>query len=615
MIKSISYAVLVIIMSIVVWQRGVSDSPFWNDGQQRIGEESVSADGHSYGANQPPSLGQTQGWGHLPLSFEANQGQADKGVKFLSRGTGYELILTSDEAVLALSPPINFKNDEERSVRQGTSESNTPQSDPSVLRMRFVGSNPAPELTGVEALPGKNNYLIGNDPAKWHTQVPTYARVRYEDVYPGIDLDFYGNQRQLEYDFVVAPGANPDLIELNFDGADSIELNGDGDLVLKTPGGEIKQHKPVVYQLVNGIRKSISADYVVDDHRVLFQLAEYDHGETLIIDPILSYSSYWGGFAQSQNIAVDSDGNVYITGDAASSNLTTTAGALQTSFLGESLDAFVTKINADGSAVVYSTFLGGSADDESGGIAVDSSGSVYVVGKTSSDDFPVTVGAAQTTRLDADGYVARLNASGSALVYATYLGGTGEDQLNAIAVDSDGNAYVTGSNAGGEDFPTTTGAFQTSNPGGEADLGFQASAFATKINSEGSSFVYSTFLGGEAGESAEGIAVDSSGNAYITGFTASPNFPTTTGAAQVVSGSVESGSKDAFMTKLNSEGSALLYSTFLGGSDNDGAAAIALDPSGNAYVVVGTLSGDFPVTSGALKTTVGDLAGCRTFET
>ena len=434
--------------------------------------------------------------------------------------------------------------------------------------------------------------------------MPTYARVRYEDVYPGIDLDFYGNQHQLEYDFVIAPGASPDVIELDFDGADSIELNGEGDLVLHTSGGEIKQHKPVVYQVVDGVRKSVAGSYVVNDHRVLFQVAEYDPGETLIIDPILTYSTYWGGFAQVQSVAVDSDGNVYISGDTASSNLTTTTGALQTSFRGMELDAYVTKINADGSAVVYSTFLSGSGDDESGGIAVDSSGSVYVAGGTSSADFPVTAGAAQATRVDADGFVARLNASGSALVYATYLGGTGEDQVNGIAVDSDGNAYVTGSAAGSEDFPTTTGAFQTSDPAEEP--GINAAAFVTKINADGSLFVYSTYLGGEAGEKGEGIAIDASGNAYITGETSSPDFPTTAGAVQTT---ISNFSTDAFITKLNPDGSALVYSTFLGGSSEDGAAAIALDDSGNAYVAGGTRSSDFPVTEGAFDTTTAEDTG------
>ena len=603
-----SYAVVVIVLSIVVWQRDVRNSPFWNDPREGMVSESVSAEDRSYSTDQRLSFARAQRYGRLPLSFEPNQGQAGEGVKFLSRGSGYDLALTSGEAVLVLGPPINAKNNEAPRAGQETPESASSQSDPSLLRMRLVGSNPAPTLAGIEELPGKNNYLIGNDPAKWRTNVPTYARVRYEDVYPGIDLDFYGNQRQLEYDFVVAPGASPDVIELDFDGADSIELNVEGDLIPHTPGGDVKQHKPVVYQVVDGLRKSIAAGYVVNDHSVLFQVAAYDANEILIIDPILTYSTYWGGFAQGRGIAVDSDGNVYISGDTASSNLTTTTGSLQPSF-GGGLDAFVTKFNADGSAVVYSTFIGGSGDDGSGGIAVDASGSVYLAGETFSADFPVTAGVAQTTiSAGEDGFVARLNASGSALVYSTYLGGAEEEQVSAVAVDSTGNAYVTGRTRS-EDFPTTPGAFQTSDPRPSFPDGPSYAAFITKLNPDGSALVYSTYLGGAVTEEGSGIAIDSSGNAYITGETRSENFPTTAGAAQTSFGSFDSGDQDAFVTKLNPDGSALVYSTYLGGSSEDGAAAIAVDDSGNAYVVGGTRSMDFPVTEGAFDTTTAEDTG------
>ena len=472
-----------------------------------------------------------------------------------------------------------------------------------VLRIRFVGANPKTRVQGQEELPGKANYFIGNAPTKWRTKVPTYAKVRYDDLYPGVDLIYYGTQRQLEYDVVVRPGADPNRIIFGIQGADDLEVDAQGDLVLHTAAGQIRQHKPFVYQEVDGVRKEIPGGYVLrDTHQVGFRVTAYDPSLPLIIDPLLVYSTYLGG-ANNDNasaVAVDAAGNAYVTGITASAtNFPTTAGAFQTT-LGGGSDAFVTKLNPTGTALIYSTFLGGSDFDTGVGIAVDASGNAYVTGSTASTNFPTTAGAFQTTLAGpgggslTDAFVTKLNPTGTALVYSTYLGGRDFDNGEEVAVDAAGNAYVTGRTSS-TDFPTTVAAFQTTSAGG-------GDAFVTKLNSTGSALVYSTFLGGaESSDGGFGIAVDALGNAYVTGLTNSTDFPTTAGAFQTTS----SGGTDAFVTKLNPAGSALVYSTFLGGSSFDQGSGIAVDASGDAYVTGRTFSTDFPTTEDGFQTTFG----------
>src|SRR3989442_681315 len=468
-----------------------------------------------------------------PLYFEANRGQTDPQVKFLSRSTRHTLFLASTEAVLVftkLEHPRKSEGQDAKARLGRLGKATQP-----VLRMTFLGANPAARVAGREELPGKSNYFIGNDPTKWRTNLPTYAKVRYDDLYPGVDLIYYGTQRQLEHDFVVRPCADPSLIALGFQGADKLEVDAQGDLVLHTSAGAIRQRKPVIYQEVEGVRREIHGGYVLKDpHQIGFQIAAYDRSRPLVIDPVLFYSTYLGGSGSEEGlgIAVDTAGNAYVTGPTYSTNFPTTPGAFQTTFGGD-IDAFVTKLNPIGSALVYSTYLGGSARDEAMGIALDAAGNAYVTGNTFSSDFPTSPGAYQTTfgggLSVGDAFVAKLDPTGSALIYSTYLGGSGDDRGWGIALDSSGNAYVVGATSS-TDFPTTPGAFQTIFGGGPSD------AFVAKLNPIGSALVYSTYLGGSDDHKGCGIAADgiSGPNAYLTGETASTDFPTTSSANHTI---------------------------------------------------------------------------------
>jgi len=532
-----------------------------------------------------------ESYGKLPLQFEANRGQTHEEVRFLSRGAGYSLYLTAGEAVLVLSQPMADARRDAQALAKSVA-----------VRMSLVGAARKPAVSGTDELPGKANYFIGKDRSKWRTDVPTYAKVRYRAIYPGIDLVYYGNQRQLEYDFIVAPGADPKKIALGFKGADKLEIDAKGDLVLRAAGGEVRQHKPVVYQEIDGIRQEIDGGYVRKGaNRVGFRLAAYDTARPLIIDPVLSYSTYLGGSGREKGlaIAVDRDGNAYVTGLVSSTDFPTTAGAFQPIFGGgtafgggQGFDAFVTKFDSTGSALLYSTYLGGSDDDQGLGIAVDTNGNAYVTGSTKSANFPTTAGAFEQTYGGA--FVTKLDPTGSALVYSTYLGSTASDQGNAIAVDAGGNAYVTGS--AGSNFPTTPGAFQTAGSSG---------AFITKLDPSGSTLAYSTYLGG-SNTDALGIAVDAAGSAYVAGRT-SGNVPTTPGAFQRTFNPGFTGTRpppiefDAFVTKLNPTGSELVYSTLLGGGDVDWGTAVAVDSDGNAYVTGFTASANFPITPAAFQ--------------
>ena len=548
----------------------------------------------------------SESYGKLPLSFEANQGQSHQDVRFLSRGPGYSLYLTGSEAVLVLSRPNPEGKQDGRSTpgRRAVPA----QTMPVTVRMGLVGAAPAPPVSGIEELPGKANYFIGSDPARWRTNVPTYARVHYREVYPGIDLLYYGNQRQLEYDFVVAPGADPMKIVLSFKGADKLEIDAQGELVLHVTGGVIRQHKPVIYQEIDGIRQEIAGSFVRRGaNRVGFKVAAYDRSRPLVIDPlVLSYSTYLGGanYDSGKGIAVDTNGNAYVTGFTQSTDFPTTAGAFQPAFGG----IFVTKLNSAGSTLVYSAFLGGNTASSTGkGIAVDAAGNAYVTGDTQATDFPTTPGAFQTgqggSSFSSDAFVAKLDSTGSALVYSTYLGGSGNDVSNGIVVDTAGNAYVTGSTVS-LNFPTTPGAFQLARGCCGSD------AFVAKLNSTGSNLIYSTYLGGNDTEWGSGIAVDADGNAYVAGATLSTDFPTTLGVFQPLCGGGgacggASDAWDAFITKLDPTGSMPVYSTFLGGSASDLAEGIAVNVDGNAYVTGHTNSSNFPTTLGAFQPTLG----------
>ncbi len=529
-------------------------------------------------------------YGKLPLVFEPNQGQTDPRAKFICRGSGYSLFLCPDEAVLVLKKPVKAKSGkpDSKMVLGEVMDNEAPE----VLRVKLAGCKEQSQMQGQDQLGGISNYFVGNDASKWQTNIPQYAKVKINEIYPGIDLVYYGNQRQLEHDFVVKPGADPRAIRMNFEGAESLRIDSQGNLVLKVKKGEVVLEKPIVYQEGDSGRKVLDGRYVlVGNQQAGFEIGAYDQSKELVIDPVLVYSTYLGGSNNDggNGIAVDGAGNAYVTGQTWSANFPT-LNAIQGSLIG-TMNVFVTKINAAGSAYIYSTYLGGSGGDYGTSIAVDNSGNAYITGYAASTNFPTFNAIQGTLGGSSDAFVSKINAVGNALVYSTYLGGINLDEGTGIAVDSLGNAYVTGS--------TQSTNFPTLNPI-QGNLGGVEDAFVAKINAAGSALVYSTYLGGNNFDVGYGIAVDSSGNAYVTGYTQSTNFPT----LNAIQGSLV-GVDNAFVAKINATGSALVYSTYLGGSGYDGGTGIAVDSSGNAYVAGFTQSTNFPT----LNPIQGNLGG------
>ncbi len=536
-------------------------------------------------------------YGKLPIRFEANLGQTDERVKFLARDRGYSLFLTPQSAVMVL--PVEPAKPATGSVEKVSLES--PETQRAVVSMSLLNANPSPKMLGEDELVTKSNYFIGSDPAKWRTEITNFGRVRYQEAYPGIDMIYYGNPQQLEYDFEVSPGVDPDTIKINFEGQDAIEIDDAGNLILQVKSGRILQNAPVVYQQYAGERISVPGKYVLlGDNLVGFDVGEYDPEKVLVIDPSISFATYLGGagFDQGSAIALEPSGTsprAYVFGYTFSSDFPFIGGFIDSN-LGGSSDAFVSKINSAGSALIYSTYLGGSSTETAGGIAIDSSGNAYVTGKTLSSDFPFAGSSIDSTLGgSSDAFVSKINSAGSALIYSTYLGGSTDEALfgSGIAVDSSGNAYVVGDTSS-SDFPFI-GGFIDSNLGGTRD------AFVSKLNSAGSALIYSSYLGGGQNETGRGVAVDSSGNAYIVGNTASSDFPFVGGVDSSLDGS------DAFVSKVNAAGSALTYSTYLGGTLSETARGIALDSSGNAYIVGDTGSSDFP-TVGGVDSNLGGLS-------
>ena len=522
-----------------------------------------------------------QAYGQLELSFEANHGQTDSRVDFITHAPGATVYITPTEAVMVLSAADGSDPTSEGKLAADETLDAPPFRKKLVLRMKIEGGSATPEVHGLDELRGKVNYFIGNDPAKWRTNIPTFARVEYKDVYPGVDLLYYGSQRQLEYDFRLAPGTDAGQVALKFEGADALEVDAGGDLLIRTKLGTVRQLKPVVYQEVGGERREVLSGYALrGGGRVGFNLGNYDASKPLIIDPVLAYSTFLGGsgIEQGNDIAVDSTGNAYVTGVTSSHNFPTVTGFDNSSNGFE--DVFITKINAAGSALIYSTYLGGSQIEVGGAIALDSAGSAYLTGVTFSTNFPTVNSIDNALAGSNDAFVAKLDASGSAIIYSTYLGGSDLDFGDAIDVDSAGNACVTGTTFS-TDFPT---AIPT-----DPVLSGLTDAFVTKFNASGSTLVYSTYFGGTNNESGTDITVDSAGSAYLALETSSPNLPTLSGAFD----SNLDGSQDAFVAKLNGLG-ALIYGTYLGGSHSEFDVAIAVDSAGNAYLSGTTGSTDFP---------------------
>ena len=584
-------------------------------------------------------------YGQLPISFEANAGQTAAQVQYLAHGSGYSLFLTSNSAVLSLPQPTSAPANSPLSPTATDASAPSTSTTGVALAMTLLGANSQAAVVGQDQLPGTSNYFVGNDPSQWFTNIANYGQVAYQGVYPGVNLVYYGNQTQLEYDFDVAPGADPGNIRFSVQGADSLSLDSQGNLVLQTASGDVLEHAPVIYQTVGGVKQTVAGQFVLlGNNEVGFQVGSYNASQPLVIDPVLIYSTYLGGNGDDvgNGIAVDAAGDAYITGGTASLNFPTPPGAFQTSDGGGTSDAFVTKLNATGTAVIYSTYLGGNGNDVASGIAVDGSGNAYVSGNTGSSNFPTTPGAYE---MNGPFFVTKLNASGSSLVYSTYLNpdnpdypydagiavdGSGQAyvvgysyvnsssgqqgfliKLNAngtgmvyntlfsgqdntftncegIAVDALGDAYVTGATTSPY-LPTTTGAYQASFAGSE-------DAYVAELNPSGTALLYCTYLGGGV-TLGYPIGVDSSGAAYITG--ESTDLPTTADAFLSNNGS---GDNDVFVTKLNANGSALVYSTLLGGLGIDYRYGIAVDGSGDAYVTGATDSTNFPTTTDAYQT-------------
>jgi len=553
-------------------------------------------------------------YGKLPLRFEANRGQTDARVKYLAQGSGYTVFLSGEDTTLLLHAQSGENSLAPRAQSLSARNTKSATSPGAALRLSLTGTSPRAQVESLDIQPGESNYLIGNDPSKWRRGVPHFSRVKYQAIYPGVDLVYYGNQGQLESDYILAPGAIPSQIGMRVEGTDKLNLNSEGDLILATAVGDVILHRPRAYQQSATARQEIAANYVQRGPSIFgIEVAPYDSSQPLIIDPVLSYSTYLGGTANQvlSGIAADSSGFAYITGFTNSTTFPTVTGSLQTTLSNTTGNAFVTKLKKDGTGLVYSTFLGGtgSTGDSAHAIAVDAAGDAYIVGFTSSSDFPV-LKAYQPNTKGGGGFFTKLDPTGSSLLYSTYLNGSGTDRLNAVAIDTNGNAYITGSTTS-TDFPVVIAtALQNTNNVTGSQIG---TAFLSRIDPAQSgtpSLVYSTYLGGTKEEAGLGVAVDSAFNAYITGYTSSTNFPqpaTKNGFQQTLNNT----RGNAFVARIDTtQPAALVYSTYLGGTSNgpggnpgDVGAAIAVPPTGGvAYITGYSYATDFP-TVAPLSTT------------
>jgi IPT/TIG domain/Beta-propeller repeat len=540
-----------------------------------------------------------------PIRFEENLGQSDPSVRFIARGAGYTLFLTPQEAVFLLSTsektPFSAHTRDRRKLRPFQ-----PSAHALAVRMKLLGANALSQISGTGKLPGVSNYFLGRNKDHWHIRVPNYASATYSSVYPGIDMVYYGNQRQLEYDFNVQPGADPSLIKFSFSGVTETALASNGDLQMKNGQRTLVLHKPSIYQMENGIRKPISGGYSLNPDRTIgVQVSSYDHAKNLVIDPVLQYSTYVGGsgFEYADTLALDPQGNSYIIGSTTSPDFPAT-GTIGDPAVSSVAVPFITKLDPTGTTLIYSDYFGGSGQDSANGMAVDANGYAYVVGSTTSSDFPITNSAFQSTLSNGatNVFLAQFSADGSSLLYSTYLGGALDDEAMSVAVDSNQNAYLTGyaTSSGSNPYPTTAPtAFQPSLNG---QIG---NAFLTRIDttqSGANSLIYSTYLGGANsqpfGDVGYGIALDSASRAYIAGETTSTDFPVTTTLPQ--SSVNPNGSVFASIIDTTQSGSAsLIYSTYLAGTGAMGESGndIALDPNLKMYLTGYTTSPNFPVTT------------------
>ncbi len=555
----------------------------------------------------PASAEILSAYGKLPLDFEANLGQTDPRVEFLARGSGYTVFLTGADATLLLqgSSPVGATSSPTKS---SLPSSRSQQKRLAAVHLAVAGANPHGEVEPLDIQRGASNYLLGNDPTKWRRNVPHFARVKVQGVYSGVDLVYYGNQGQLESDFIVAPGANATQIGLRVEGVDKLNLDALGNVTLSTSAGDVTLRRPRAYQQIAGSRQEIAANYMQRGPRAVgIKVAAYDASQPLIIDPVLSYSTYLGGTANQfvAGIAADSSGFAYVTGFTNSTTFPTTAGSLQTTLTNTSGNAFVTKLKQDGTGLVYSTFLGGTgtAGDSGHAIAVDAAGDAYIVGSTSSSDFPIKPTAYQAVNKGGGGFFTKLDPTGATLLYSTYFSGSGSDRLNAVAVGTNGNAFITGSTTS-TDFPIILAtALQNTNNVTGSQIG---TAFLSRIDPSLSgvpSLVYSTYLGGSKGDAGLGVAVDSALNAYVVGSTSSTDFPQPSPTKNGFQQTLKNPSGNAFVARIDTTQPArLVYSTYLGGSANgqgsspgDVGTSIAVPPAGGLVYITGySYATDFP---------------------
>ncbi|MEP6920076.1 MAG: carboxypeptidase regulatory-like domain-containing protein [bacterium] len=566
------------------------------EGSKGVKSEALATAPKDTKAKQRVNLSKT--YGKLPLSFEANTGQTDPQVKYFARVAGYNLFFTATETVFVFrgagkaqaaadqaddevqdADPVTQQDHRDRLRRRLSDEASAKET---VLRMRLDGADTAAgSIQGAEELAGKVNYFYGPDPEKWSPDHSTYGKVSYNKVYPGIDLVFYGTQQQLEYDLVVAPGADPGLIQIAFEGADGISVDKKGNLLLKTGAGDIQQNRPTIFQEVDGVKKEVKGNYTLrQGNKIGFRVSHYNRRKPLIIDPILKYLSFVNGSGEGIGITTDPAGNTYFTGNVDDNNLNATPGAFQIATAG-GLDTFVTKLNPTGHSVVYTTYLGGPNDDYANGITVDAAGNAYIAGAAGAS-FPTTAGAFQTTFGGyLDSFITKLNPTGSALVFSTLLGGNGTDEADNLIVDSAGAIYVSGL-AGSSNMPTTAGAFRTTYAGGD-------DGYAAKLNATGTALNYLTYIGGGGFDYPIHMAADSAGNVYLGGQTSSLNFPTQNPLQPSIGGpsrGVFKSSNAGVTWALSRSG---LTSTFV--------YAMAIDPTTPSTIYAGTDGGVFKSTN------------------
>ena len=541
----------------------------------------------------------------IPMAFTENQGQWDSKVKFRANYGGATMWFAEDGAYYYFTRLISKQSHNIETVNTDHIGESQDSIETMMIKASFVGANLNPKMSGKGKLGYKCNFFRGNDPDKWWTNVSNYQSIVYKNLYKGIDLKYYGNGKQMEYDFIVSPGADLSQIMVQYDGVKSININRNGELIVETDWGKIVEHKPLVYQVVNDKRELIECEYALFDNNVFsFYLSGgYDAGRALVIDPVLSYATYVGGEDSdfAYQIAVDNDDNAYVIGYSNSNDFPSTPGAYDENYSGADHDVVVFKLTAAGDSLLYSTFLGGSGDDKGFGIAVDGSGCAYVTGHTHSSDFPTENAWDDSFNGIYDAFTTKFSAAGDSLLYSTFLGGMSGDGGRGIEVDDNGNAFVCGRTTS-DDFPTTSGAFDTLYNDGVFNGIYRCDGFIAKLTQLGDDLVYSTYIGGDSIENLESIVLDEDGNAYVGGSTYSYNFPTTTGAFD----QSYNGNGDAVLAKFSADGSSLVYSTFIGGNGYDEVhgEALALETDGSAYFGGLTLSDtlSFPITPGAYHT-------------